>query len=110
MLLFSSNCPCDVRNRCQPVEPSPGVRCVSAHPVVVPPKVKDFEPYQRAVEAATDHATAVAERWAQTGHFDPLGYEPPPGVEVRPEHHKAWPSPRLTGRDGLLALRRTGAG
>src|SRR5438270_533425 len=31
MLLFSSNCPCDVRNRCQPVEPSPGVRCVSAH-------------------------------------------------------------------------------
>src|SRR5438270_920563 len=31
MLLFSSNCPCDVRNRCQPVEPSPGVRCVFAH-------------------------------------------------------------------------------
>jgi len=88
------------------------VRCVSAHPVVVPPRLgtDQLGPYQRAVEAATDHATTVAERWAETGHFDPLGYEPPPGVEVRPEHHKAWPSARLTGRDGFLALRRTEAG
>ena len=74
------------------------VRCVSAHPILVPPRVKDFEPYQRAVEEATNHATTVAEHWARTGHFDPLGYTPPAGVEVRPGHQKAWPSARLTGR------------
>jgi len=74
------------------------VRCVSAHPIVVPPKIKDFGPYQEAVAAATNHATAVAERWAATGEFDPLGYVAPEGVEVRPEQHKAWPSARLVRR------------
>jgi lysophospholipid acyltransferase (LPLAT)-like uncharacterized protein len=76
------------------------VRCVSAHPVRVPPRLgtDQLGPYQQAVEDATNHATAVAERWAETGEFDSLGYEPPPGVEVRPEHQKAWPAARLIGR------------
>ena len=78
------------------------VRCVTAHPVRVPPKLGTDElgPYQREVEAAINHATAIAERWAETGEFDPLGYEPPPGAAVRPEHHKAWPAARLVRRSG----------
>lgn len=76
------------------------VRAVSAHPIRVPPKLSTDElgPYQQAVEDATNHATAVAERWAETGEFDALGYRPPAGVEVRPEHHKAWPAARLVGQ------------
>jgi lysophospholipid acyltransferase (LPLAT)-like uncharacterized protein len=76
------------------------VRCVSAHPVVVPPRLgtDELAPYQRAVEDATNHATAVAERWAETGEFDPLGYIAPSGATVVPAHHKAWPAARLVRR------------
>src|SRR5262245_580652 len=51
------------------------VRCVSAHPVRVPAKLgtDELEPYQRAVEDATNHATAIAEQWAATRGFDALG-------------------------------------
>ena len=59
---------------------------------------KKLEPYQQAVEDATNHATAIAERWAETGEFDPLGYVPPPGADVNPAHWKAWPSARLRNR------------
>ena len=89
------------------------VRCVSAHPIRVPPKVKDFEPYQRLVEDAINQATAVAEHWATTGVFDPLDYVRPADAEVIPEHHKAWPSPRLVGRPAARsqrALRDPGLG
>ena len=73
------------------------VRCVSAHPIPVPARLKHeaLEPYQKEVEAAIDHVTAVAERWAESGEFDPLGYEPPPGADVRPEHQRSWPARRL---------------
>jgi len=42
--------------------------------------------------------TTVAEQWAQTGDFDPLGYKPPPHADIRPEQHKAWSSARLVCR------------
>lgn len=76
------------------------IRCVSAHPIRIPPDLGTAElaPYQREVEDAMNHATAVAEHWAETGEFDPLGYQPPLGAAVRPEQHKAWPSVRLSRR------------
>ncbi|HEX3150278.1 MAG TPA: lysophospholipid acyltransferase family protein [Gemmataceae bacterium] len=76
------------------------VRCVSTHAIVVPPKLgtDELAPYQQAVEDATNHATMVAERWAATGHFEALGYQPPAGVEIRPEQQKAWASARLVRR------------
>jgi lysophospholipid acyltransferase (LPLAT)-like uncharacterized protein len=76
------------------------VRCVSLHPVRVPPGLSadELEPYRLEAEAVQGRATAVAEHWAVTGRFDPLGYEPPTGVEVRPEHHKAWPAAHLVRR------------
>jgi hypothetical protein len=90
------------------------VRCVSAHPVRVPPRLgtDELEPYRREVEQAINQATAVAEHWAETGEFDPLGYEPPAGAEVRPEHHKAWPSARLARPNGTMSISngRPGAG
>jgi lysophospholipid acyltransferase (LPLAT)-like uncharacterized protein len=72
------------------------VRCVTAHPIRVPPGLSapELEPYQRAVEELADLAIAVAERWAETGEFDSLGYKPPPDAVVIPEHHKAWPAAR----------------
>lgn len=80
--------------------PFSGIRCVTFHPIRVPPGLgtKELEPYQRAVEDDLNHATAVAERWAETGTFDPLGYTPPPDAEVVPVHLKAWPSARLVRR------------
>ena len=76
------------------------VRCVSLHPVHVPPGLSadELEPYRLAAERVQNQATAIAEHWAETGTFDPLGYEPPAGVEVRPEHLKVWPSARLVRR------------
>lgn len=76
------------------------VRCVSAHPIVVPPRLgtDGLAVYQQAVEDVTNHATLIAERWAETGEFDPLGYEPPADALVRPEHHRAWSSTRLVRR------------
>ena len=88
------------------------VRAVSAHPILVPPDLstEELKPYQFLVENATNTATAIAEHWARTGEFDLLGYEPPAGVKVRPEHQKAWSSTRLTegtaGRIGLNGLSR----
>ncbi|HVK14501.1 MAG TPA: lysophospholipid acyltransferase family protein [Gemmataceae bacterium] len=83
------------------------VRCVTTHPIFVPPDLstKKLEPYQQAVEDATNQATAVAENWAETREFDPLGYVPPPDADVNPAHWKAWPSARLSRRPG-----RDGAG
>ena len=76
------------------------VRCVSAHPVKVPAKLSTeaLEPYQREVEEATNRATDVAEHWAATSEFDPLGYEPPKDAEINLAHHKAWTSPKLVRR------------
>jgi len=76
------------------------VRCVSLHSLAVPPGIgmDELETYRQAAEEVQLRATAVAEHWAETGEFDPLGYEPPAGVEVRPEHLKAWPAARLVGR------------
>jgi hypothetical protein len=72
------------------------VRCVTTHAIHVPPGLNaaELEPYQRAVEESTNHAAAIAEHWAETGEFDPLGYRPPPDAEVVPEHQKAWLAPR----------------
>jgi lysophospholipid acyltransferase (LPLAT)-like uncharacterized protein len=76
------------------------VRCASLHPLVVPPGIgtDELETYRQAAEVLQNHATAIAEHWAATGEFDPLGYVPPEGVEVRPEHQKVWPAARLLGR------------
>ena len=73
---------------------------MTAHPIRVPPGLgtAELEPYQRAVEEVANHATAVAQRWAETGEFDPLGYTPPPDAEVNPAHQKAWPATRLVRR------------
>jgi lysophospholipid acyltransferase (LPLAT)-like uncharacterized protein len=75
------------------------VRCVSSHPIVVPPNLKteQLEPYQQALEKALNHATAVAEHWAETREFDPLGYTPPEGASIETIHAKAWPSARKMG-------------
>jgi lysophospholipid acyltransferase (LPLAT)-like uncharacterized protein len=76
------------------------VRCVSLHPVRVPPDIgtAELEAYRKVAEGVQHEATAIAEHWAETGQFDPLGYEPPADAEVRPEHLKAWPSARLVRR------------
>jgi lysophospholipid acyltransferase (LPLAT)-like uncharacterized protein len=76
------------------------VRGVSLHAVRVPPGLgsDELEKYRHAVEDVQNHATAIAEHWAQTGEFDPLGYKPPPHADVRPEQHKAWSSMRQSGR------------
>ncbi|MSR55581.1 MAG: DUF374 domain-containing protein [Gemmataceae bacterium] len=76
------------------------VRCVTGHPIHVPPKLgkEELEVYVRILNANLEHATTVAERWAQTGEFDQLGYVAPNDAEVIPAHHKAWPSQRLLGR------------
>ena len=76
------------------------VRCVTLHPIRVPPDLnaRELEPYREQAQDAQSQATAIAERWAATGEFDPLGYVPPPGAEVRPEHLKAWPAARLIRR------------
>jgi lysophospholipid acyltransferase (LPLAT)-like uncharacterized protein len=78
------------------------VRGVSLHPVYVPPRLgtKELESYRQTVEDAINYATAIAERWAETGEFDLLGYEPPPGTEVRPEHQKVWTAARRVRRTG----------
>lgn len=78
------------------------VRCVSAHPIFVPPELgtEDLKPYQVAVEEATNAATRIAEEWAHTGRFDPLDYRPPAEAMTEPEHQKAWSSTRLTQRAG----------
>jgi lysophospholipid acyltransferase (LPLAT)-like uncharacterized protein len=76
------------------------VRCVSLHPLVVPPGIgtDELETYRQKAEDLQNQATAIAEHWATTGAFDPLGYVPPAGVEMQPEHQKAWPAARLLGR------------
>lgn len=74
------------------------VRCVSAHPLHVPPKLstEELQPYQIKLEQAINHATAVAEHWAETRTFDPLGDEPPEGATTETIHAKAWPSVRMS--------------
>lgn len=76
------------------------VRCVSLHPVHVPPDIgqDELEKYRQTAEDVQNRATAIAEHWAETGEFDPLGYVAPGGAELRPEHQKAWPSARLVRR------------
>lgn len=77
------------------------VRAVSAHPIIVPPDLgtAELEPFRQAVENAMNHATAIAEHWARTGNFDPLGYCPPPGTDLEPKHWKAWSSKRMVPRN-----------
>ena len=77
------------------------VRCVSLHPLVVPPGIgtDELETYRQKAGDLQNQATAIAEHWASTGEFDALGYVPPADVEVRPEHQKAWPAARLLGRE-----------
>jgi lysophospholipid acyltransferase (LPLAT)-like uncharacterized protein len=79
------------------------VRSVSAHPIFVPPGLgtDELKPYQSAVEEATNIATSVAENWAETGTFDPLGYQPPKDAKLVIEHQKVWSSARLTVRSGI---------
>ena len=76
------------------------VRCVSSHPVHVPPGLSaaELEPYRQTVEDLMNHITAMAEHWAATGEFDPLGYNPPTDAVVIPAHLKVWPSARLVKR------------
>ena len=78
-------------------KPFSRIRCVTAHAVHVPAGLSaaDLEPYRQEVEAVQHAVYAVAERWAATGEFDPLGYEPPAGVQVNEAAQKAWPSARL---------------
>jgi lysophospholipid acyltransferase (LPLAT)-like uncharacterized protein len=76
------------------------VRCVSGHTIRVPSGLgtNALVPYQAEVEHAMNHATTVAERWAEMGEFDPLGYRPPTGAEVNSKQQKAWRSARLVAR------------
>jgi lysophospholipid acyltransferase (LPLAT)-like uncharacterized protein len=76
------------------------VRCVSLHPIRVPPGLgtAELEKYRQVAQVVQNHATAIAEHWAETGEFDPLGYIPPSGVDVRPEQQKAWSAARLVHR------------
>jgi lysophospholipid acyltransferase (LPLAT)-like uncharacterized protein len=76
------------------------VRAVSSHPIHVPPKLgkEELEEYVRRLNIDLEHATTVAENWAKSGVFDPMGYQPPADTLVIPEHQKAWPSQRLQGR------------
>lgn len=76
------------------------VRGVSSHPIHVPAGLRTDElaTYQTQVDEALNHASAVAERWAECRCFDPLGYEPPPGTEVNTKQQKAWASVRRVGR------------
>jgi hypothetical protein len=57
-----------------------------------------LEPYRQRVEDLLNQLTLVAEHWAATEKFDPLGYVPPPEAKVIPEHLKPWRSARLAGR------------
>jgi len=47
----------------------------------VPPHAEQSRPlleaFRQRVEEAMHSLTAVAERWAETGRFDPLGYSSP---------------------------------
>jgi lysophospholipid acyltransferase (LPLAT)-like uncharacterized protein len=76
------------------------VRAVSTHPILVPPGLgtPELQVYQTIVEDATNHAAAVAENWAKTGEFDPLGYLPPADVNVVSEQQRAWPPARASKR------------
>ena len=70
------------------------VRCVTWHPIHVPPNlgVTELEVYRQMVEDALNQVTRIAENWVVTGEFDPLDYKPPADAIVVPEHQKAWPS------------------
>ena len=76
------------------------VRCVSGHPFHVPPGLSsaELEPYRQAIEDHMNHITTIAENWAATGTFDPLGYEPPADAPINPAHQKVWPSAWLVRR------------
>jgi lysophospholipid acyltransferase (LPLAT)-like uncharacterized protein len=54
---------------------------VTGHPIIVPPHAEQSRPLLEAfrlrVEEAMHSVTTVAERWAETGRFDPLGYTSP---------------------------------
>ncbi len=57
------------------------VRGVSGHPIHVPPNldVWEMEPYRQEVERMITLCCDIAQNWAETGEFDPMGYEPPAG-------------------------------
>ena len=58
----------------------------------------ELEQYRQAIEDHMNHITTIAENWAATGTFDPLGYEPPADAPINPAHQKVWPSAWLVRR------------
>ncbi len=57
------------------------VRVVTGPPIVVPPGLRsaDLETHRRDLERMLNLTCDIAEHWAETGEFDPLGYTPPAG-------------------------------
>lgn len=55
------------------------IRAVSSHAVRIPERISitEMEQYRREVERLLNLTSDVAQHWATTGEFDPLGYEPP---------------------------------
>lgn len=76
------------------------VRCVTGFPLHVPAGLStaELEPHQQALTRAINHATAVAEHWAETRVFDPLGATPPDGQTVETSDAKAWSPARFVPR------------
>jgi len=57
------------------------IRIVSGHPIPVPAKGGEagLEHYRLEVERMLNLTCDIADHWAETGEFDPLGYTPPAG-------------------------------
>lgn len=55
------------------------IRAVSSHPIYVPRDLngEQLEAYRLEVEKTLTFLCDIAQNWADTGEFDPLGYEPP---------------------------------
>lgn len=70
------------------------IRIVSGHPIHVPPKGGEagLEPYRLEVERMLNLTCDVADHWAETGEFDPLGYTPP--AEWTPRGRRQFASAR----------------
>ena len=57
------------------------IRGVSAHPIYVPKDLdnEQLEHYRLEVERMLTLVSDIAQNWADTGEFDPMGYVPPEG-------------------------------
>jgi lysophospholipid acyltransferase (LPLAT)-like uncharacterized protein len=77
-------------------KPFSRIRVVTSHPIVVPPKLsaEELEPYRVLLEKDINLVTTIAERWAESGTFDTLGYRPPEGW-VPKGHARTYPSARM---------------